>query len=99
MNEELEMYMADLVQQVAPNDVAEFVEAIQQDGISPEEVDEVRQITMATLNDPANYPQFIQYLVSAELIEQEDAPPSFDIGFVMSILGLVGVAQQIVAPR
>jgi hypothetical protein len=99
MNEELEMYMADFVQREAPEDVAEFVAAMQEDGITVEEVDEARQITMATLNDPQNYPQFAQYLLSAGLIEQEDLPPSFDVGFVMSILGLVGVAQQIVAPR
>jgi hypothetical protein len=97
MNEELEMYMADIVQRAAPDDVAEFMEAIQEDGITQAEVDEVRQITLQTLNDPSNYPMFGQYLVDAGLIEAEDLPPSFEIGFVMSILGLIGVAQKLVA--
>jgi hypothetical protein len=99
MDEQIEMYMAQLVQTEAPEDVAEFLAAIQEDGITAEEVDEVRQITMATLNDPTMYPQFAQYLVSAELIEANDIPQSYDAGFVLSVLGLVGVAQQIVAPR
>lgn len=99
MNEEIEMFMADLVQREAPEDVAEFIAAIQQDGVTQAEVDEVRAITIETLSNPDNFPNFIQYLLAADLIQQEDAPAQFDTGFVLSILGLVGVAQQIVAPR
>ena len=99
MNEELELFMANLVQREAPQDVAEFIAAIQQDGVTQAEVDEVRAITLQTLSDPANFPNFIQYLLAAGLLEQQDAPAEFDTGFVLSILGLVGVAQQIVAPR
>jgi hypothetical protein len=96
MNDELEMFMADLVQREAPGDVAEFVAAIQQDGVTQAEVDEVRQITLQTLSDPSIFPQFVQYLLAAGLMTPEDAPAEFDVGFVLSILGLVGVAQQIV---
>ena len=99
MNEELEIFMADLVQREAPEDVAEFIAAIQQDGVTQAEVDEVRTITIETLSNPDNFPNFIQYLLAANLIQQEDAPVQFDTGFVLSILGLVGVAQQSVAPR
>jgi hypothetical protein len=99
MNDELEMFMADLVQREAPEDVAEFVAAIQQDGVTQAEVDEVRQITLQTLSNPDNFPNFVQYLLAAGLLSQEDAPGQFDAGFVLSILGLVGVAQQLVAPR
>ena len=97
-NEELEVYMADFIMREAPNDVVEFIEAIQQAGVTQEEVDEVRQITLSTLRNPDNYPRFAQYLISAELIEKELVPPSFDAGFVLSILGLVGVVQRIVTP-
>jgi hypothetical protein len=96
MNDELEMFMADLVQREAPEDVAEFISAIQQDGVTQAEVDEVRQITLQTLSNPDNFPNFIQYLLAAGLMTPEDAPAEFDAGFVLSILGLVGVAQQIV---
>ena len=98
MNEELETYMADFVQRQAPESVGEFIEAIQENGVSQEEVDEVRQITMETLKNPENYPRFVQYLISAELIEERAAPPEFKIGFVLSILGLVGIAQRLVTP-
>jgi hypothetical protein len=99
MNEELELFMADLVQREAPQDVAEFVAAIQQEGVTQAEIDEVRTITLETLSNPDNFPNFIQYLLAAGLLQQEDAPSQFDTGFVLSILGLVGVAQQSVAPR
>lgn len=99
MNDELELFMADLVQREAPEDVAEFVASIQQDGVTQAEVDEVRAITIETLSNPNNFPNFTQYLLAAGLIQQEDVPAQFDTGFVLSILGLVGVAQQIVAPR
>lgn len=99
MNEELELFMADLVQREAPQDVAEFVAAIQQDGVTQAEIDEVRAITIETLSNPDNFPNFIQYLLAAGLLEQQDTPAQFDTGFVLSILGLVGVAQQSVAPR
>jgi len=99
MNDELELFMADLVQREDPQDVAEFIAAIQQDGVTQAEIDEVRAITLQTLSNPDNFPNFIQYLLAAGLLEQQDAPAEFDIGFVLSILGLVGVAQQSVAPR
>ena len=99
MNEELELFMANLVQREAPQDVAEFIAAIQQDGVTQAEIDEVRAITLQTLSNPDNFPNFIQYLLAAGLLEQQDAPVEFDTGFVLSILGLVGVAQQSVAPR
>ena len=99
MNEELELFMADLVQREAPEDVAEFIAAIQQDGVTQAEIDEVRAITLQTLSNPDNFPNLIQYLLAAGLLDQQSAPAEFDTGFVLSILGLVGVAQQSVAPR
>ena len=99
MNDELELFMADLVQREDPQDVAEFIAAIQQDGVTQAEINEVRAITLQTLSNPDNFPNFIQYLLAAGLLEQQDAPAEFDTGFVLSILGLVGVAQQSVAPR
>jgi hypothetical protein len=97
-NEELEIYMADFILKEAPEDVTDFIDAIQQSGVTQEEVDEVRQITLETLKDPSNYPRFAQYLISTELLEKKVVPPSFDAGFVLSILGLIGVVQRIVTP-
>ncbi len=64
MNEELELFMADLVQREAPQDVAEFVAAIQQDGVTRAEIAEVRAITIETLSNPDNFPTFILTFVS-----------------------------------
>lgn len=90
----LEDFMADFVLREAQEDVREFIEAIQEDGVTQAEVDEARAITMETLSNPENFPRFAQYLIAAELIAQEDVPSAFDLGFVLSILGLVGVAQR-----
>lgn len=92
----LEAAMADFVLKEASEEVKEFIEAIQENGVTQEEVDEARAITTETLTNPENFPRLAQYLVAAELIAQEDVPSQFDVGFVLTILGLVGVAQQYV---
>jgi hypothetical protein len=94
MNDELEVFMADLVQREAANDVQEFIAAISEDGVTQAEIDEVRAVTVEALNNPASFPNFVQYLLRAGLIEE--APQEYDIGFVLTILGLVGIAQNIV---
>lgn len=94
--EAIERFMADLVQREAPQEVANFVNEISQNGVTQQEVDEVRQQAIMALQEPSTFPSFIRYLVASNLIEQKDAPKEFDVGFVLTILGLVGVAQQIV---
>lgn len=91
---QMEQFMADLVQKEAADDVQEFIDAISQDGVTQAEIDEVRAVTVEALNNPASFPQFVQYLLRAGLIEE--APQEYDIGFVLTILGLVGIAQNIV---
>jgi hypothetical protein len=92
----LEAAMADFVLKESAEEVKDFIDAIKEDGVTQEEVDEARAITTETLTNPENFPRFTQYLVAAGLIEQKDVPQEFDVGFVLSILGLVGVAQQYV---
>jgi len=93
---ELEKFMAEKVQSEAPDEANEFLEGIQEDGLSAEEVDEVRQVTLAALKSPDAFPQLTAYLVNAELIDEEDIPKEYDGGFVLAILGLVGLAQDLV---
>lgn len=93
---QLEQFMSDTVMREAQDEVQDFIAAIQQDGVTQAEVDEVRQQTLMALQDPTTYPSFIQYLVASGLLERGDAPAEYDVGFVLSILGLVGVAQQLV---
>lgn len=96
---EVERKMAETVKKEAPEDIAEFLGAMQEDGITVEEVDEVRQVTLAALNSPDAYPTLVTYLINAELIDPEDAPPNYDGGFVLAILGLVGAAEELVTQR
>ena len=96
---QLEQLMAESVQKEAPENVREFVDAIMEGGITQQEVDEVRQQTVMALQDQAYFQTFVRYLTGAGLLEQEDAPTSYDAGFVLSILGLVGIAQSLVTTR
>lgn len=94
---ELERMMAEQVKKNAPEDVQEFISALQEDGVTAEEVDELRQYALAALSSPDAFPELVSYLVEDGLIEEEEAPDGYDAGFVLSILGLVGVAQELVA--
>ena len=92
--EQLEQFMADLIMKESPEDAQEFIDAISQDGVTQAEIDEVRQVTVDALSNPETFPAFVRYLLRAGLIEEE--PKEYDPGFVMSILGLVGIAQNLV---
>lgn len=93
---ELEAKMKEQVQQNAPEDVAEFIQAIQQDGLTEAEVDEVRQLVLDALRNPKGFKKLTTYLVTNGFLEQEEVPPEYDGGFVLSLLGLVGVAADLV---
>lgn len=96
MDRELELFMANFVQEKAPNDVADFVAAIQEGGVDQEEVDVLREVVMRALQDPSTFPAMIGFLIRNDLLTQEDAPTQYDTGFVLTMLGLVGVAQTLV---
>lgn len=91
---DIETTMADLVLKESPEAVAEFLAAMQEDGMTQEEIMELRQQVYAVLQNRDSYPEFVDYLVSTGFINEEEVPPQFEIGFVMTILGLVGVAQR-----
>jgi len=95
MNNEYEVMMADTLKRTAPELISFFMDAISRDGVSQEEIDQVRQMVLGVLRDRDMYPQFVEFLVSSGLVDREDAPKQFDIGFVMTMLGLVGIAQEI----
>jgi hypothetical protein len=97
MNEQLENYMADLLQERSPQSVQAFLAAIQEDGFSQQEIDDLRSVVMATLEDPENYDYLIRYLVESGLIQRGNFPEEFNIGFVMTVLGFVGAAQRAIS--
>ena len=94
---QLEQFMADLIMREAQDEARQFIDAISEDGVTQAEIDEVRQVTVDALRNPETFPVFVQYLLRAGLITEE--PQEYDPGFVMSILGLVGIAQNLVTTR
>lgn len=92
MNEELEMQMADLVQSQSPEEAAAFVNAMREAQVSEEQINDIRILLFAVLEDPTGYEDFAEYL--AEIGLSGIAPPQFDIGFLMTLLGFIGLTQR-----
>jgi hypothetical protein len=93
---EIEASMKIVVQQQAPEEVMEFMQAISEDGVTQAEVDEFRAITIDSIDNPGNYPKYMRYLESTGLMEKEDIPTTYDAGFLLSMMGMAGIAQDAV---
>jgi hypothetical protein len=96
MNEELEMFMANLLQERSPQNVQSFIDEISEGGVDQEEVDTMREVVMRTINDPSTYSAMVGFLTRNGIIDDGDAPAQYDAGFVLTMLGLVGIAQSLV---
>lgn len=92
----LEQFMADLVRREAQEEVNQFIQDISMDGVTFQEVDDVRQQVIAAMQDPTAFSSLVRFLIASGLLEQADAPTDYDFGFLLTMLGLVGVAQQLV---
>lgn len=93
---QIEQTMVQLIQENAPEDMQEFIDAISVDGITQDEVTEFRQETLNAINNPQTFNRYIQYLISNGLLEKEDAPTSYDSNFLFVMLGMGSIAQSIV---
>jgi hypothetical protein len=96
MDRELELFMTNLVKERSPGGVQEFISAISEGGVDQEEVDVLREVIMRAVSDPSTFPEMVGFLIRNDLIAEEDAPTQYDMGFVLTMLGLVGVAQELV---
>lgn len=96
MDRELELFMTNLVKERSPSGVQEFIAAISEDGVDQQEVDVLREVIMRAVSDPSTFPAMVGFLIRNDLIAEEDAPTQYDMGFVLTMLGLVGVAQELV---
>lgn len=93
---QVEQAMAQLIQQNAPEDVREFIDAISADGITQDEVMEFKQETLNAINNPQQFGRYTQYLLSTGLVEQADLPASYDANFLFVMLGMGAIAQTMV---
>jgi hypothetical protein len=71
---------------------AELSEAMRDGDITQEDIDETRQFVIQTIEDPNLYPEFKRYMEDEEF--PVSVPQSFDIGFMLFILGICGIAQR-----
>lgn len=94
--QQIEATMKQVVSQQSPESVKEIVDAILQDGVTQDEVDEFRAMTIEAIDDPRTYPKYMQYLESIGLLTAEQIPDVYDAGFMLTMLGMAGVAQDYV---
>ena len=99
MNEELEIFMANLLNERSPQNVQNFIDEISEGGVDQEEVDTMREVVMRAINDPSTYSAMVGFLIRNGVIDEGDAPDQYDAGFVLTMLGLVGIAQSLVGGR
>lgn len=94
--QQIEATMKQVVLQQAAEEVQLFIQAISQDGVTQDEVDEFRAMTIEAIDDPRTYPKYMQYLESIGLLTAEQIPDVYDAGFMLTMLGMAGVAQDYV---
>jgi hypothetical protein len=73
-------------------------EAIRRGEMTPEELDMAVQLATVALQNPAMYPQVVQFAIQQGLVEEGDLDPEYNQGVVFSIL-LAAKAAQTQAPQ
>lgn len=93
---QVEQVMAQLIQDKAPEDVREFIDAMAEDGVTQEEVSEFREETVMAINNPNYFDEYLRYLTVAGFMQKTDIPSSYDVNFLFSMLGLGAIAQGVI---
>jgi hypothetical protein len=93
---QVEQVMAQLIQEKAPEDVREFINAMAEDGVTQGEVSEFREETVMAINNPNYFDEYLRYLTVAGFMEKTDVPSSYDVNFLFSMLGLGAIAQDVI---
>ena len=73
-------------------------EAIRRGELTPEELDMAVQLATVALQNPAMYPQVVQFAIQQGLVEEGDLDPEYNQGVVFSLL-LAAKAAQTQAPQ
>jgi len=69
-------------------------EAIRRGEMTPEELDQAVQLATVALQNPAMYPQVVQFAIQQGLVEEGDLDPEYNQGVVFSLLLAAKAAQQ-----
>ena len=69
-------------------------EAIRRGELTPEELDQAVQLATVALQNPAMYPQIVQFAIQQGLVEEGDLDPEYNQGVVFSLLLAAKAAQQ-----
>ena len=69
-------------------------EAIRRGEMTPEELDQAVQLATVALQNPAMYPQIVQFAIQQGLVEEGDLDPEYNQGVVFSLLLAAKAAQQ-----
>ena len=69
-------------------------EIMQDDDITPENIDEVIRMFEFVLENPDTYPEFRQSAIESGAMDEEDLPPQFDAGLLTIGLMALKVVQQ-----
>lgn len=94
--QQIEATMKQLVMQNNEQVMQAFMQALSEDGITQDEVDEFRAMTIEAIDNPRMYPRYMKYLESNGLMDVDEIPDVYDAGFLFAMLGLAGVAQDAV---
>jgi hypothetical protein len=70
----------------------ELAPAIESGDITQEDIDETRNAVIQTIDNPSLYPEFKRYMAEEEF--PVSVPESFDLSFMLFILGICGLAQR-----
>ena len=68
--------------------------AIQSGELTPEELNQIAQLTLATVQNPEVYPQVRQFAIEQGLATEQELPPQYDEGLVFILMMVVQMAQQ-----
>ena len=80
--------------EVDPAEVQEFLQAIREARLSPDEIATMRRVVENVLNDPNNYPQVRMRLLQ-EGVPEDLLPETFDLEFFMAMRIAVEEAENI----
>ena len=97
MEVQLKRFMQEHPDEVAAIKVV-IDEAIRRGELTPEELDMAVQLATVALQNPAMYPQVVQFAIQQGLVEEGDLDPEYNQGVVFSLL-LAAKAAQTQAPQ
>lgn len=76
------------------NTVAEVSQELEQANVSPEMLNALGEAVGAVIDDPSTYPEVRAQAVEQGLMDEEDLPPEFDLGYLLALLIAINETMQ-----